>query len=253
MIAAAKSYELVTLELHEHYNELDIVLQREFKELLKSIRNDLINGRDILESIDDLIEPIFSIRIKAMKWLIKKKSLSINDTIKEAEKLNFDLSNEERFELLSENIGFALRTIKRVTKAIITQIPSSEKLRQEVKQIPDMDYWGYFDLLSMTIPNEELVEKLMELTDSSIELDYALLSALLIQDENLNVSQDTINDLAELIAFAAQNYSAYSVELGIMPMRALKPQQVQYIIPDEEFINQQQLLADSGLEDLQGN
>jgi hypothetical protein len=224
----------------------------QFDELLNRLRSDLINGKDILDSINDLTEIIFSIRIKALRWLAKQNRLNLDETLNEAEKFNQGLSNEERFELLSENIGFAIRTIRRVTKAIIKKIPSKEELQDNFKSIPELGYWDFFDLMSIAIPNEELLEKLMEWVDSSIELEYGVLASILLLEENLNVSSRVINELAELIAFVAQNYSAYSVELGIMPMRVIKSEKAQYSIPDEAFIKEQQLLADSGLEDLEG-
>lgn len=252
MSIAAKTYEFVTLELHAHRVELEPVFRNQFETLFARIREDLINGRDVDESCNELLESIFAIRIKALIWLSRQSDFKLADILLEVEQLVNELSNQNNLEGLSENLGFALRTVRRVTNGLIAKVPElgTKEGAAALSQLPEIDYWTYYDMLSISIPNGELLENIMEWVDSSLELEYAILAAILLHEENLMVGQKIIDDLAILMALAAQDYGAYAVELGIMPMHSSKRNKEYPIPEDSDFIKEQQLLADSGLEDL---
>lgn len=252
MSVAAKTYEFVTLELYVHRKELDPIFHEQFEALFARIREDLTKGRDIDESCDELLESLFAIRLKALIWLSKQPEFQLADIFIGVQQLVNELAEQNGLEGLSENLGFALRTVRRVMNSIISKVPElgTKDGAEALSHLPEIDYWTYYDMLSMSIPNQELLENIMEWVDSSLELEYAILATLLLNEENLLVDQKSIDDLSILMALAAQDYGAYAVELGIMPMHISRPNEEYPIPEDSDFIKEQQLLADSGLEDL---
>jgi hypothetical protein len=76
-----------------------------------------------------------------------------------------------------------------------------------------------------------------------------LVATDIISDENLKVSDKTINELAFLISDAAQDYSALAIELGILKSRSTTRKSFSGLAFDKNFIKEQKELADLGFDD----
>ena len=84
-----------------------------------------------------------------------------------------------------------------------------------------------------------------DLTGAQSELD-------ILKSEKLKVSDKTINELAFLVADAAQEYIALATELGILKPHSLR-QSISNLSFDNSFVKEQKQLADLGLDEFAKN
>jgi len=110
-----------------------------------------------------------------------------------------------------------------------------------------LTYNQFITAIALGIPDEAITQKIIDWTNSSLYIEYIAVAAFIIKDEKLNVPNRIINQLAFLVANAAQDYSAIAIELGILKMRSAQPSSSQFTF-DKEFVLEQKNLADLGLD-----
>lgn len=232
----------------EYMSDPKTPLKREFNRLEGQIRSIIISGSPIKPQFDKLIPDVFNFRQKVIKWAVENQKMSFDQIAREQN----EFFENEKFklhlglEVLHENILFATRTIKRVVEGIKSQSPVEEINLPD--HIPQITYDQFLTLLS-TLPNERFAERTFVWTNSMMLIEMVVISeGVMMDDAKLEVSDHIINTLAFIVADSAQEYTAAAMELG-MVMQRVRKEPFEFGPLDEEFVRDQQYLADIGLED----
>lgn len=150
---------------------------------------------------------------------------------------------------MAENILFALRCNRRVVEALTGASDFSEAaLSSSVSQLPTITYEQFLATLVFSVPDNDTAQTIVDWINSSLYIEFIIVAAAIINDENLKVSDKIVNELAFLIADAAQEYSATATESGILKPRSTA-QSFTHSTFDNKFIKEQKQLADLGLND----
>ncbi len=103
---------------------------------------------------------------------------------------------EPRFVVLNENIGFALRTNRRILQPLLHK--------------------NIMEILDITSPWFE------EWVLASVLIEFGLITEMILRHEEITITDKRINDFAELVADAAQDFGALSRMLGLVPEKKRK-------------------------------
>ena len=160
-----------------------------------------------------------------------------------------ELRSNKKLEFLTDNILFALRCNQRVVESIMNSNEfSADAFSSNLAQFPDITYSQFIASLAFANLDDETTQKIIDWTNSSLHIEFVLVATDIISDEKLKISDKTINELAFLIADAAQEYSALATELGILKSRSTR-QSFSNLSFDNSFIKEQKQFADLGLDD----
>jgi hypothetical protein len=250
MLAKARYYDIICFQLrHNFYPQLDHPLQLELDLLFKDITTTIASGQQLQAPSVSILEQIFNLRIQAIKWLSSNGNFDysqvLDEVIPQIEKMN----SNYQWEVLTENLLFALRCNQRVVENLISHAKGNvEDFAAEIGQLPVITYGQFLATLAYTVPDEAVAQKIVDWTNSSLRIEFAMMAADSIQAGNLKVSDQIINELAFLVADAAQEYAALAVDLGIIKPRVPR-QTVSNFSFDNRFIGEQKYLADLGMED----
>ncbi|TAM97796.1 MAG: hypothetical protein EPN39_10485 [Chitinophagaceae bacterium] len=254
MLATVRNYDILCYQLRNNlYPQLDNPLKKELDRLSKDIKAIIVSGKKIQAQSLSMLGRIFNLRIKAIKWLASDDNFDylqkLNEIIPQIEKINMN----EKLEVLTENLLFALRCNQRVVESLLNNVEaSSAGFSTAIAQLPEINYDQFLASLAFAIPDDEATQKIVDWTNSSLHIEFAMVAADIINDNNLKVSDKTINELAFLVADAAQEYAALATELGIIKSRSSK-QSIANFSFDNSYVKEQQYLADLGLEDFAKN
>ncbi|MBU0486558.1 MAG: hypothetical protein KKA07_15670 [Bacteroidetes bacterium] len=239
--------------MRNYMPHLESSLQKEISKLLTEIKSVLTASKKIKTGLDALLPRIFNVRIKAIKWIIEEERFDISEMFEEVYPQMKALQENPRLEILAENIMFSLRCNKRVVDALIgTGGFSADSFAANKAQLPIITYGQLLATLAYGIPNDETAQKIIDWVNSSLYIEFVILSAVIINDEKLIVSDKSINELAFLVADAAQEYSALATELGIFKPRLHNHFSFE-TLPDNTFVKEQKYLADFGITDFANN
>lgn len=248
MLATARNLDILCLQLRNHYPLNDDPLRKDLDKLLSDIKQGITSSENIKLVVDNSIARVFNLRIKGIKWLFEQQKFDLfsmyNDVYLQFEELKMDI----RLEVLAENLLFAIRTNKRVIDALIISGDFSQSsFEQFAPNLPVLTYNQFVTAIALGIADDIITQKIIDWTNSSLYIEYIAVAAFIIKDEKLNVSRKTINQLAFLVANAAQDYSAIATELGIIKTRPVRASAFQFTF-DNEFILEQKKMADLGLD-----
>lgn len=243
------NYDVICFQLrHTLYEKLQNPLRKELDELSKNIKTLLVSEGKIENQSARILSQVFNLRIKALKWLSADDALDYSEMLDDAFSQIEELKANERLEVLIENSLFALRCNQRVMSSIIDfSDVSPAALASSFDQFPEITYEQFIASLSFANLDNDTTRKVVGMANASLYIEFVLVAVDIISDENLNVSDTTINSLAFLIADAAQDYSAFATELGI-----LKPRSVRSFSSgmfDERFVKEQNEIAELGMND----
>lgn len=249
MIGAIQNIDIICLQIKNISQFSENPLQSELDKILKDIKLHLLNTKPIKDYIDKYLGKIFNFRVKAIKWLIHNKEFNLDELVNniypEIEKYNSNTS----LQVLTNNILFALRCNKRVINALRERSEfSNEKLEAQVSKFSSMNYNQFATSISLAIPDDFTAQKVMDWANSSLYIEYIVLATSMIYDEKLKVTESRIDELAHLIANAAHEYSAISMELGLIKTQHSKTSSIKKSF-DKEAIKEQQQLAEIGVDD----
>lgn len=196
--------------------------------------------------IDGMIRDIFKLRIKALKWIIENDGLNLSEMIHEVYPQIERLKEEPKLEVLAENLLFALRINKKVVDALLR---SGTLNKEDLELSPSIITYDHFiTSIALGVPDETIAQKIITWTSSSLYIEFILVASVIISDEKINPNEDVIDELAFLVADAAQEYSAVATELGVLKSRSSEKSFPQSPF-DNDFINEQKQIADLGLND----
>ena len=254
MIVAAKNYDVICFQLRNYlYSQLQSPLKRDLNNLSNDIKTLLNSGEKIKAQSIHMFSQVFNLRIKALKWLSSNSNFDYLEMFKDIFPQIEELRSNKKLEVLTDNILFALRCNQRVAESIMNSNEfSSDSLTSNLAQLPDITYSQFIASLAFANLDDETTQKIVDWTNSSLHIEFVLVATDIISDEKLKISDKTINELAFLIADAAQEYSALATELGILKSRSTR-QSFSNLSFDNSFIKEQKLLADLGLNDFATN
>ena len=155
--------------------------------------------------------------------------------------------------LKQENLLFALRCNQRVAESLVAKsnFPAGD-FASSISQLPEITYQQFIASLAFANIEEETAQKIVDWTNASLHIEFVLVAADIIGDDKMKVSDKTVNELAFLVADAAQEYSALATELGILKTHSTR-QAFSNLSFDNSFIKEQKQLADLGLDDFAAN
>ena len=254
MIATAKNYGVICFQLRNNlYAQLQNPLKKDLKGLSTDIKRLIISGKKIKAQPVEMLSQVFNLRIKAIKWLSADINVDylkmFNDIIPQIEELRAD----KKLEVLTDNILFALRCNKRVVESIINSCEfSPDTFTLNLSQLPDITYPQFIASFAFANLDDETTQKIVDWTNASLHIEFVLGAADIIRNEKLKISDKTINELAFLIANAAQEYAALATDLGILKSLSSK-KSFSNASFDSSFIKEQKQFANMGLNDFAAN
>ena len=254
MIATAKNYDVICFQLRNSlYSQLQNPLKKDLNCLSNDIKTLIISGKKIKAQSVNMLSQVFNLRVKALKWLSTDTNFDylemFNDIFPQIE----ELRSNKKLEILIDNILFALRCNQRVIESIINSSEfSPDTFSSNLAKLPDITYPQFISSLAFANLDDETTQKIVEWTNSSLHIEFVLVATDIISDEKLKISDKTINELAFLIADAAQEYSALATELGILKIHSTR-QSFSNTSFDNSFIKEQKQFADLGLDDFDFN
>ena len=250
MTVSAKNYDAICFQLRNNfYSQLQIPLRKDLNRLSNDIKAIVTSGIEIEPQLTDMLSQVFNLRIKALKWLSADVNFDYWETFKDIFSQIERLKSDKRLEVLTENILFALRCNQRVVESIISSSElSPDTLISSLAQLPDITYQQFIASLAFANLNDDTTRKIIDWTNASLYIEFVLVSTDIIVDENLKVSDKTINDLAFLVADAAQDYFALATELGVLRSRSTR-QSFSNLFFEVGFVKEQKQFADLGLDD----
>lgn len=250
MTATTNSYNSIYQMSFTLDTQPDNPLKKESDQLSKQIRSLLTSSERLSALPTYMLTQIFNLRVKAMRWLAANADIDYAHVNNEVASQVKAIRND-RLEILRENLMFALRCNHRVAEGIARTHNDSGKDAPSFSEMPDITYDQYATALAMAVPDDEVFQKMIDWSNASLEVEFAFVAADLIESSGINVSDEIIDDLAALVANAAQEYYALAVELGFLKTRPT----VSYpsVPHDEGFISEQKELAELGLDDFAKN
>jgi len=250
MIATAKNYDVICFQLRNNlYSQLQNPLRKDLNRLSNDIKTLIISREKIKAQSVKMLSQVFNLRIKALKWLSADTNFDCLEMFKDIFPQIEELRSNKKLEILTDNILFALRCNQRVVESIINSSEfSRDTLTSNISHLPDITYPQFIASLAFANLDDETTQKIMDWTNSSLHIEFVLVATDIISDEKLKISDKTINELAFLIADAAQEYSALATELGILKSHSTR-QSFSNLSFDNSFIKEQKQFADLGLDD----
>jgi|LakMenE01Jun11ns_1017448.scaffolds.fasta_scaffold9848979_1 hypothetical protein len=250
MIAAAKNYDVICFQLRNNlYSQLENPLKKDLDRLSSDIKAIITSGKKVQAQSVEMLSQVFNLRIKALKWLADDKNFDYLEMLKDIFPQIEELKSNKKLEVLTENLFFALRCNQRVVESLVGSSEfSSSSFASNISQLPYITYQQFIASLAFANLDGETAQKIVDWTNASLHIEFVLVAADIIGDDKLKISDKTINELAFLVADAAQEYSALAAELGILKTRSTR-QSFSNLSFDNSFIKEQKQLADLGLDD----
>ncbi len=248
MLGTAKNFDVICFQLRSYYPQLENPLKKELNILLVEIRQILIADKKIKSKLNNLLGSIFNLRVKAIVWLLKENELNLSDPFDEVIPQIAELKVDPKLEILAENILFALRCNQRVIDVLTkNEVLSAETISNEVSKFAPINYEQFVAAIALGVPDNDVAQKIIDWANSSLYIEFVTVAASIIHQEKLKISSKVINELAFIVADAAQEYSAIAMELGLLKQHPVK--NLSQSLFDEGFVMEQKDLSDLGLTD----
>lgn len=254
MATTAKNFDVICFQLRNNlYSQLENPLKKDLNRLSNDIKAIITSGKKVQGQSVDMLSQVFNLRIKALKWLAGDKSFDYLEMFKDIFPQIEELKSNRKLEVLTENLLFALRCNQRVVESVIgTSGFSTDNFASNISQLPDITYQQFMASLAFANLDDETAQRIVDWTNASLHIEFVLVAADIIGDDKLKVSDKTINELAFLVADAAQEYSALAAELGMLKNRTTR-QSFSNLSFDHSFIKEQKQLANLGFDDFAEN
>ena len=249
MVAFAKNFDGIIFQLRNAVaSQSEHPLKKEVNELSDRIRTLLAPGNKIENQPVEMLSSIFDLRIKALRWLTEDTNLDYAEMFNAIFPQIEELKSNTRLEVLADNILFALRCNQRVLESMISANElSPNTFTSNLTELPDVTYSQFISAMAFANLDDQTTQKIVDWTNASLHIEFVLFASVILGEGEVTASDKTINELAFLVADAAQEYSALATELGILKSRSTK-QFLSNQAFDQDFIDEQKQLADLGLD-----
>lgn len=251
MQAATRNYDILCLQMWNNTSQLDEPLRAEMEWIVNNIVRAVTESADIKTALQALFPRVFDFRIKALKWLVEEEHINLADAMKNVVWPQLEaLKKDPRLVVLAENLLFALRSNMRVINSLL----KSGALTQEVltdasAQVADLTYTQLVTSIAYSIPSQEYAQLIMDWMGSALFIEMGMMGAVLIHEKQLPIGEVAINDLAALVADAAQTNAAIAMHMQFIPDRTGKGFSGTQYIASDEALEEDKRLADAGLDE----
>ena len=228
-------------------------VKKETIHFIENVKKILNSGSSIKTELDKFIPQIFNFRLLALKWLVNQPDIDVLHFMDQAFPAIESLQNNPKLQLLAENILFAMRCNNRVIKNIMRDgvVPTSGQLSRDLSAAPYTTYEQFFGALALSIPDDRGFQSIADFIHASLYIEFITVAAIIMDEERVEVADKTINDLAFIIADAAQNYFAIASQLGILNTGA-KSVSANNLIASS-YLEEDQLLSNLDLSNFAAN
>lgn len=215
MLGAAKHTDVICLIMRNSIPHLDFSLQKEIKTLIDDLKSILQLENDLKVSFGSLLPQVFNFRIKALQWISANDQnlLSHFDGVTHSfEPLLLD----PHLNILGKSVIDALHQNQKVLNSLLYKNAISDSaLSSSFSRIPDITYQHLLASISFSVP-DSTAQKILDWINASLYIEAISLCAIVIYDEELNVSKNQINEMAYLIFDAGNECEKLSIESGLI-------------------------------------
>lgn len=247
MLAAVQVYDATLYHcLRVVYRNESSPLKFPFEQFIEQMEENLTGPSEARFFIDQSMDKVWELRLKALNWIIDQGEDFFALLQQEVVPRFEDMLNSGKMGLLADNVLFALRCNERFLKGMFGE-SGIEKFAESLAStsIPETSLAQTFTALLFSTPNKELAETIISWLKSSLDIEYVILAAAIIDEKKLDVSQAMLDNLASVIADAAQTYSAIPMEKGWITARPLSNFHVE--TENGNISAEEQILAETGL------
>lgn len=258
MLSPALNYDFICYPLKtQYFDRLDHELQSEVNKLFSGIEAGLTGKQNLKAFAESQVKNLFNLRMKAIGWFLEDNNLDdLSQTVEQCYDDFDSLSQNSKLVFFVENLKFALRANRRLVDSFMEHAQAEANangidLQNEIKTAaPKIDYEQFVTSIALGVPDEEAAQRIIDLVGASLLIEFSAMSGGILVDQKIEISEEKAIQLTSLIKDAAQNYSAICHELGLFKRQKAGQPLMQF---DHGFVEEQQFLADLGLEDLSEN
>jgi hypothetical protein len=222
----------------------DQELSQSFEEIKKLVHQFLKSEVSIEELANQHMNALFAYRMLGIHWMQDHPvQIDIDELL---DKLDF-IKDNPRFEVLHENLIFAISTNFRLVKTFMGESDLGFDFAN-LPAIPQISYSDLISLLNIFAPGS-IFDKLLNLLDYSIHMEFGIIASVVIRMENLDISDAKLYALERYVAKSARKFGAIGRMLH--PVKSTMPEVVEPN-PDEitpEWAAEELMIAESALMD----
>jgi hypothetical protein len=254
MLATLKHNNVVCYQLRSNlYDQLDHPLQKELDKLSKEIIQVLSSSEKIEHVPTALLVSLFNFRVKALKWLVQDSNFNFLEMMTDVSDQIIEIRGNKKIEILKENILFALRCNERVVLSLLEEKDLQNNVpTDDFNKMPDINYQQLLTSITLLAHSDESAQLFVDFTNASLAIEFVLISAAIIDEENVIISDKKIGELSFLISDVAQEYMALATEIGILKTRSGSEKKPTQTI-SKAAVKSQKDLAELGFEDFAAN
>lgn len=251
MLSPVVNYDFLCYPLKaQYFDRLDNGLKSEIDKQFSEIENGLRSSSDLRAFASSQLRSIFNLRIKAIKWFLADNHISeLAETIDGCYNDFDSLIENSKLVYFVENLKFAMRANKRLVDSIVEHVESSSTEMELKASFLEINYDQFITSISLGIPDEQAAQRIIDLVGASLRIEFSAIAASILMEKGNDISEEKAIQLTSVIGNAGQDYSAICNELGLFKKHKGA---TSFIQPDKSYVEDQQLLADLGLDDLIG-
>jgi len=214
--------------------------------LFEKIKSELTTKPNLTNRFG-LLEELYGLRIKIISWLLEHKMFQeLEEGIKHGVKLSEEIKTDKKFFYLAENIFYALKAKMNFMEAVTQDKDFMAKGASDFKLNAPTNYSNLITVIGQQSKSKQEAQSTFDFLNSSLDIEFVLISASIAHDEKINLSENILNELSEIVVEAAQKFSGIYFSM----LQSNVTYDFSKETFDEDFIKEQQFLADTGLEDL---
>ena len=248
MLDGAPSIDSVFLPLKDLARRGTNPLRLPLGSFLRKLNELLTSRKNLAEAATLLRDEQFSLRIKAIDWLLKEE-IDMAARIKELEMALQSRSNDERFGVLVANMRFALHAQAEVLEAMMkADVDLSEMDSAPLAQLKDIPFSQFEMILMIGVPNQQAAHLLLGWMHASMDMEVGLLMGDAVLGDEVKATDNRLGQLNTFLVNASQTYAASARVLGLVRTTEVQPAFAAEPVP-ASWKRGQQRLADQGLGD----
>jgi len=246
MLHGAPSIDNVFLPLKEIARQGNNPLRLPMRSFLSKVGALLTSRKNLPEGAAALRDEQFSMRLKAIAWLIKE-DVDIAARFKKLE--NAWKEKEAEHAVLVANMRFALHAQVETMQAISGPKLDLSKLDgSALQQLGDLQFSQFEAALLFGVPNQQAAQVLLGWLHASMDVEVAVLMGDAVVNDEVKVTTHRTDTLNRYLVNAAQTYAANARLLGLV-RTAEGPASIAAEPLPASWIKGQKQLADQGLGD----
>jgi hypothetical protein len=246
MLDGAPSIDSVFLPMKEMARQGNNPLRLPMRSFLNRVNELLTSRKNLPENAATLRDVQFSLRLKAMTWLIKE-DVDMAARFKKLE--NAWKEKEAEHAVLVANMRFALHAQVETMQAIAgPKLDLSQLNMAALEQLGDLQFAQFESALLLGVPNQQAAHVLLGWLHASMDMEVALLMGDAILQEEVKVTPVRIDVLNRYLVNASQTYAASARLLGLVRASEAPLTLAAEPLP-ASWVKGQKRLADEGMGD----